>query len=149
MHFSESTFAPDVSPGFLIRVIQQMSFAALDTLFADEGVTGTQWCALVSIHFERATTCVGLARELAHDKGAMTRMIDGMEAKGWVVRERDEADRRIVNLALTDAGRDVALRCKRKAIAWWNGLLADWTEAEVTRFLAQLQRLRTTLEMQA
>ena len=39
------------------------------------------------------TASTALARDLAHDKGAMTRMIDTLEDKGLVERERDPDDR--------------------------------------------------------
>ncbi len=87
-----------------------------------------------------------LARDLAYDKGAMTRLIDVLEARGLVERARSEDDRRVVNLSLTDAGREAAMRCRDKAIDCWNRHLADWGNGEVERFLGQLRKLRSTLE---
>ena len=51
-----------------------------------------------------------LARELAVTKGAVTRLVDGLDAKGYVRRERDAEDRRRVFVALTEAGREEAVR---------------------------------------
>jgi DNA-binding MarR family transcriptional regulator len=146
MAFTDSTFYPEVSPGYLVRLIHQMSAAAIDKSLAEDGLTATQWMTLVSLFFDHADTCVGLARTLGHDKGAMTRMIDQMEANGWLVRHRDTEDRRIVRLTLTDAGRETAVAAKRKVIACWNGFLADWSDTEVTDLIAMLQRLRRTME---
>jgi DNA-binding MarR family transcriptional regulator len=146
MPFTDSTFYPDVSPGYLVRVIQQMSVAAIDRALAADGMTATQWMTLVSLHFEHADTCAGLARKMAHDKGAMTRLIDQMEANGWVTRQRDDADRRVVRLSLTEDGRAAALAAKQKVIACWNGFLADWTDTEVEELVTMLQRLRRTME---
>lgn len=146
MIFSDSTFYPEVSPGYLVRLIHQMSVAAVDTALAEDGMTATQWMTLVTLHFNYADTCVGLARAMAHDKGAMTRLIDQIEANGWVTRQRDDADRRIVRLTLTDDGRAAALAAKKKVIACWNGFLADWSEQEVADLVATLQRLRGTME---
>lgn len=146
MAFTESTFYPDTSPGYLVRLIHQMGVAAIDKTLAEDGMTATQWMTLVSLHFGHADTCVGLARAMAHDKGAMTRLIDQMEASGWVIRQRDDADRRVVRLRLTDAGRETAVAAKRKVIACWNGFLADWSDAEVKELVSVLQRLRRTME---
>lgn len=146
MAFTDSTFYPDVSPGYLVRVIHQMSVAAIDKTLVDDGLTATQWMALVSLYFDHADTCVGLARKMAHDKGAMTRLIDQMEANGWVTRQRDDGDRRVVRLSLTDAGRAVAIAAKQKVIACWNGFLVDWTDAQVEELVTMLQRLRRTME---
>ena len=144
--YSDANFYPDQSIGYLVRVCHQLGSANLDQLFADEGLTHIQWSALISIYFGRGETCAALARDLAHDKGAMTRMIDAMEAKGWVERQRDRADRRLNNLTLTPEGVAVAHRCRAKLIACWNTWLHDWDEREIATFIAQLARLRHALE---
>ncbi len=56
----------------------------------------------------RADTVAGLARECDVDCGAMTRMLDRLEQKQLLRRLRSDADRRVVNLELTDKGRAVA-----------------------------------------
>jgi DNA-binding MarR family transcriptional regulator len=147
--FDESNFYPDTSPGYLVRVLHQMSVAAIEGAFVDEGITATQWMALISIHFGRNDTCAALARALEHDKGAMTRMVDQMEASGWVSRQRDPDDRRVVRLALTDEGHATAMAARRKAIACWNHVLADWSDAEIEGLLATLGKLRRTMEERA
>ena len=146
MPLRESTFEPGTSPGYLVRVIHQMSVAAIERALAPDGLTATQWMALVSIHFGHADTCVGLARAMAHDKGAMTRLIDQLEANGWVARERDTGDRRVVRISLTPLGLETAVAAKKKVIACWNGFLADWTDQEIADLIAILQRLRRTME---
>ena len=146
MPFTDSTFYPETSPGYLVRQIHQMSVAAIDRTLAPDGLTAMQWTTLVSLYFDHADTCVGLARGLGHDKGAMTRMIDQMEANGWVLRHRDTDDRRIVRLTLTEAGREIAVAAKQKVIACWNVFLADWSDEEIAGMIATLQRLRHTME---
>ncbi|WP_294354348.1 MarR family winged helix-turn-helix transcriptional regulator [uncultured Sphingomonas sp.] len=143
--YTRETFLPETSIGYLVRSIHQLGYARIDAACADEGLTGIQWSALIAIHFGQ-TTCAALARDLAHDKGAMTRMIDVLEAKGLVQRDRDDADRRLVNLSLTDEGQAVAMRSRDKVIALWNTVLADWSTEETIALIAQLQKLRRTLE---
>lgn len=144
--YSGSNFFPESSIGYLLRVCHQHSIAALDRAIAAEGISAVQWSALITIHFTQAPTCAALARDLAHDKGAMTRMIDTLEDKGLVERERDPDDRRVINLSLTAEGEAMTMRCRAHAIDLWNGLLADWTEPEIATLIAGLARLRNTLE---
>lgn len=144
--YSPANFYPESSVGYLIRVCQQLGQSCLDTLFADEGITGVQWSALIGIHTGRGETCAALARDMAHDKGAMTRMMDVLEGKGLVARNRASDDRRLVNLSLTDEGMAVALRCRQKVIDQWNVWFEDWPHDEVATFIRQLQRLRATME---
>ena len=144
--YESSDFEPDRSIGYLIRVINRAGFTRLEPALAAEGLSNTQWQALVLIYFDKGATCAALARDLAYDKGAMTRLIDGLEQRGLVERARHAGDRRMIELALTEAGRDAAERGKERAIGCWNRWLADWRPDEVETLIAGLQRLRTTIE---
>ena len=143
--YTEASFEPDCSLGYLVRRSHQLGFTALEPVFAAEGLNGTQWSALVSIWFGRGATATELARDLGHDKGAMTRLVDQLEERGWVRRERTTQDRRCINLALTEEGVAVALRCKRQVVARWNEWLADWPADDVRTLIRLLQKLRGTL----
>lgn len=144
--YSESDFFPDRSVGYLIRRNFRLCEDALGPSFAMEGITFTQWQALISIYFRRSMTGAELANDLAHDKGATTRLIDMLEERGWITRERDESDRRCVNLFLTEAGVEIVLRARRRVIDCWNTWFSDWTSADIETFIGMLQRLEMTLE---
>ena len=144
--YESSTFEPDRSIGYLIRVINQAALARLDPVIEAEGMSNTQWQVLVSIYFNRGLTCAALARDLSHDKGAMTRIVDGLEERGLLKRERNADDRRVFDLALTEAGRDAAERGRGQVVDSWNAWLADWHHADIEALIASLQRLRTTIE---
>ena len=144
--YSDADFFPDNSIGFLCKRVHQLAQAGLEPAFAEEGLTFVQWHALISIHFERGTTSAALARDLAYDKGATTRLIDALEARGWVRRSREHEDRRLVALRLTDEGARVAHRCRARVLEAWNGWLAAWPDADIADTIATLQRLRATME---
>ena len=143
--YSAHYFEPDCSLGYLARRVHQIGSVALEPVFAAEGLTGPQWSALVSIWFKRGATSADLARDMAHDKGAMTRLVDALEAKKWITRSRCTEDRRAVNLALTPEGEAVALRVRLRVIDCWNSWLSDWDEADVETMIVMMQRLRDTL----
>jgi MarR family transcriptional regulator for hemolysin len=48
------------------------------------------------------------------EKATLTRLLESMEAEGWVVRESGAADRRVKSVAITDAGK--ALVPKARAV---------------------------------
>lgn len=144
--YSDQDFVPDTAIGYLCKRVAQLSQAGLEPVFAREGLTHIQWHAMISIFFGRGTTSAALARDLAYDKGATTRLIDQLEARGWVVRSREHEDRRLVALRLTPAGQAVTQRCRQLVLDVWNRWLADWEGADVAQAVAILQRLRGTLE---
>ena len=59
-------------------------------------------------------------------KSASTRLVDGLERKGWITRRRDDDDRRRVFVALTPPGRAEAER------------LGQMTEAALSAVIGQL-----------
>lgn len=145
--YDESDFYPDRSIGYLLRRNLQLTSVGLEPVFAPEGITLTQWSALVSIYFDRGTSCAELARDLAHDKGATTRIIDTLVERGWVTRKRHADDRRVINLTLTEAGKAVAHHCRMGVIEQWNDWLADWADEDSATLLRLLQKLHETLQV--
>ncbi|MDP1027733.1 MarR family transcriptional regulator [Sphingomonas sp. KR1UV-12] len=145
VRYSDTGYSPDRSIGYLVRRAHLLGSSALEPMFASEGLTGMQWSALVLIWFKPGATAADLARELGHDKGAMTRLVDQLAERGWITRERVPEDRRCINLSVTETGAAVALRCKHRVVACWNDWLSDWPEAEVETLIVLLQKLRATL----
>lgn len=143
--YDDSDFSPDSAIGYLLRRTHQLGGATLEPIFAAEGLTGTQWSALMSVWFDRGETAADLARDIGHDKGATSRLVDTLEARGWIARTRRTDDRRVISLSLTDEGAAVALRCKERVIACWNAWLADWAEDDVRTLISLLQKLQGTL----
>src|SRR3954453_17192675 len=70
-------------------------------------LTAVQWQPLWKLKIDPTTTAQQLARQMDVDAGAMTRMLDRLEAKGLIERVRSDADRRFIRLALTPAGEQV------------------------------------------
>jgi DNA-binding MarR family transcriptional regulator len=86
---------------------------------------------------------------LGHDKGATTRLVDTLEERGWIVRTRNDEDRRVVRLTLTPAGEAIAADVRNTVIRLWNEWLADWPDSDVDQAIHLLQRLRDTLQRAA
>ncbi|WP_394790893.1 MarR family winged helix-turn-helix transcriptional regulator [Rhodoferax sp.] len=96
------------SVGLLMHRVVNSVTQELERQFEPTGLTNAQWKPLFKLSTTNITTVAELARECTLDAGGMTRMLDRLEAKGLLRRERSSEDRRVVNLALTDSGREVA-----------------------------------------
>jgi DNA-binding MarR family transcriptional regulator len=73
-------------------------------------LTGMQWEPVLMLWLKRADTVAGLARVSHMGVASMTRMLDRLEEKDLLRRERSEQDRRVVNLHLTTKGKKVATK---------------------------------------
>ncbi len=76
------------------------------------GVTAPQLELLQAIERAEGTgsSCGELGRQLAAPGPDVTRMVDRLDAAGLVARKRDEKDRRVVHVVLTDKARDLLAR---------------------------------------
>lgn len=69
-----------------------------------DGLTVTQFGVLESL-YHLGPLCQGeLAEKLLRSGGNLTLVVDNLEKAGYVVRERDPADRRFVVVKLTERG---------------------------------------------
>jgi DNA-binding MarR family transcriptional regulator len=77
-----------------------------DELFARFDLTPQQYNVLRLLRAARPDTVptLTLAERLVSKAPDVTRMIDRLEERGWVTRERVPGDRRVVRVAITAAG---------------------------------------------
>ncbi|MEK6292065.1 MAG: MarR family transcriptional regulator, partial [Paraburkholderia tropica] len=75
-----------------------------------------------------------------YDTGSMTRMLDRLERKGFLLRQRSQADRRVVELVLTPLGRDAAQQLPAAIAAVMDDQLRGFSAEEVTTLVHLLQR---------
>jgi DNA-binding MarR family transcriptional regulator len=61
---------------------------------------------------------------------SMTRIVNSLEARGYVVRRPDPRDHRQCLVALTDSGRDVLLANRRRRDQWLAVRIAELDPAE-------------------
>src|SRR5271156_2811075 len=104
-YYKPSNYSMRNSVGYLMRICTNRLLPQMEALFQDEELTFSQWTTLVALHDGRVTTASDLAYNICHDAGSLTRLVDQMVKRGLVTRGRDEADRRVVRLALTPRGR--------------------------------------------
>src|SRR5882724_11765982 len=65
----------------------------VEARMAKYDLTDAQWKPLWMLKVGRASTAIELAREMDIDAGAITRMVDRLEAKGLIERLRSDEDR--------------------------------------------------------
>jgi DNA-binding MarR family transcriptional regulator len=83
----------------------------------------------------------GLARGLGLDNSTVSRQVHALERGGMVSRFRGPTDRRVMGIALTEAGREALERLRAVRHRACAEMLAGWTTAEVRMLAPLLQRL--------
>lgn len=88
----------------------------------------------------------GLAAHAGVSNSAMTRLVDGLEKKGWVDRTRSAADRRTVTVGLTPSGRAEAERLRSATQRCGDQLLEQIPAEKRAQVLESLTLVRQALE---
>ncbi|MCA9755533.1 MAG: MarR family transcriptional regulator [Candidatus Eisenbacteria bacterium] len=70
-------------------------------------ITGPQLRCLAELSRSERETASRLARSLHLSASTVVGILDRLEQKGWVERERDASDRRVLWTRLTERGRDL------------------------------------------
>ncbi len=132
----------DESIGYLMRRIMATVAQSIEAQICEPGSpTYPQWMPLYKIHTGKATTVAELARECLLDTGAMTRLLDRLEAKGLCRRVRSLEDRRVVHIELTDEGRTAAQKVPHVLSRVQNEHLAGFSNEEWEQLKSYLRRI--------
>jgi DNA-binding MarR family transcriptional regulator len=90
---------------------------------------------------ESAKSASDLCRGISYDAGAMTRMIDRLESKGLIRRNRRQDDRRVVYLELTEAGSRAYPRMREVSMGVVNRFLRGFSQVEARQLEGYLTRM--------
>lgn len=74
------------------------------------GVTRVQWIALYYLGREESISQKELAERMNVKESSIARLLDRMERDGLVERIKNESDKRITNLRLTDRGKEYRIK---------------------------------------
>ena len=125
--------------GLLGRIVRLnlMVTAALDDITAASGIALPDYLVLGVVRRSPGgrSAPTAIAEVLGRTTGGMSLTLDRLEAKGWVRRSFDPADRRRVIVELTPAGLRLATRVNRDLHQWEDRLDIDADLAAVDRVL--------------
>lgn len=107
----------------------------------DDDLTCDQHYTLRYIYQIESCTPSDLAEVFGVKKSAITAMVNRMWKKGWIQRTRDEMDRRVVYLTLTDAGKELYLKTETRIHKLVESVLQNFDQTEVEQFLGTYEKL--------
>ncbi|WP_323017841.1 MarR family transcriptional regulator [Castellaniella sp.] len=138
---SPGDLTADRNIGLLIRHLHVLMHRVIDLRTMPLGLTANQWRPLLLVRYKGIDTPAELARTMNVDTGAMTRMLDRLETKGFVRRDRIAEDRRVVKVTLTDIGCTLTEQILPIIADALNLHLQGFSEDEIRMLLALLKRM--------
>jgi DNA-binding MarR family transcriptional regulator len=145
--YDSTSYHPRKSIGALVGRVRVEMLAALDEeLAADRrlaslDLSAAQFSVIASLAGEERKSASDLCKGISYDAGAMTRMLDRLEGKGLIRRNRSHDDRRLVHLELTDEGRALYPRMRELSLGVANRFLHGFTKAEAKQLEGLLTRM--------
>lgn len=131
--------------GFLLNDVARLLRNAYDRRVRSLGLTRSQWWVLNQLFRNPGLNQSELAEILEIERPTLGRLLDRLEAKGWVRREHDARDRRAWRVHLTDAV-EPAMRTLRKVAAeLMRDALAGLSAGERERFVDTLLAIKANL----
>lgn len=140
-HYLPDTYRSRDSVGYLVRRLYTLMLARFEAALAQADFTLTQWIVLIQVHEGVARTASDIAHDLGHDTGALTRVVDQLEARGFLQRRRSAQDRRQVELRLTPAGHAIVRKLLPLVVDQTNQALTPLTREEFGQMHRMLVRL--------
>jgi MarR family transcriptional regulator for hemolysin len=139
------SYNPDQSIGFVLNDVARLLRRNFNRCVQDLGLTQTQWQALAHIARKQGMKQSQLADILEVQPISVARLIDRMEAAGWVERHPDPDDRRATNLYLTDKCDPILNKMKKYASEVRARALADIPAKEQQFVMEKLLLMRKNL----
>jgi DNA-binding MarR family transcriptional regulator len=129
----------------MIADVARLLRTAFDRRVRGLGLTRVQWLGLTRLYRHPGASQSEFADMMEIEKATAGRLIDRLEAKGWVRRTAQNGDRRVKRIYLTPEAKRVHKRIWHIAEANVDDALAGLSARESTQFAELLTRVKRSL----
>lgn len=102
--------------GLLIHDVGRLLRVLYDRQMASIGLTRSQWWLLTYLYFKDGINQKDLASLMDMEKAPLSRLLDRMEIKGWILRKNETKDRRIKNIYLSESVKPLIGSMRKKLL---------------------------------
>jgi DNA-binding MarR family transcriptional regulator len=127
--------------GYLINQVRNALFSALDKEMQPLDLTASQFVVVINAMRGNARTVNEFCQLAGIEAGPMSRLLDRLEAKDIIRKERDQVDRRQVNVTLTEKGAALYQPITEGINQVYGKLLTGFSEQEAVAFKQALEKI--------
>ena len=131
--------------GFILNDVSRLMRTTFDRRAKSIGLTRSQWWVLTHLYRRDGLVQAELAEILEIERPTLGRLLDRLEAKGWLRREPDPGDRRVKRVFLTDEVKPAMKSLRRIAADLRQEALEGLNEIERERLVDILIHMKTNL----
>jgi len=144
-HIQDISSLDNATAYILQRTARLLRFY-LSKFMAEFGISPEQWFILFRLYERPGRSQTELADPSLNDHPNITRLVDGLQKNGLVVRTRDPNDRRRHLLHLTTAGEALVNEILPHVVEERASIFAGISQTEVDDFLSVLKRIEGNLK---
>lgn len=111
-----------------------------------DDITHDQYYVLRYIYKRGVCTSTELADVFAVNKSAITAMTNRLVEKGMIARGKDEDDRRVISLTLTEKGKMWLVETERKVYELVETMMTKLSHEEIEQFIQTYEKLAMILQ---
>ena len=131
--------------GLLIHDVARLLRVLYDRQMSSIGLTRSQWWLLTYLFFKDGINQSELAILMDMEKAPLSRLLDRMEKKGWVIRKNESKDRRTKNIYLSESIKPLISSMRDKAAEYRRESLSILTDKDRNKIKTILQILKKDL----
>lgn len=124
----------------LSRTGTRVRFHRLLSEAAGSHIDRAVYLVLRRLALEGPARVTEVAAQMAVEPSTASRHIRMLEKRGWIVKERDAEDGRVLTASVTPAGRTLVRRIETERRRILEMSLTDWSDDEVGEFIDHLER---------
>lgn len=135
--------------GRLIAILHRQSQIFTNKALKEFSLTSAEYPFLFALYHREGQTQEELSSYLYIDKGATTRVIKSLIAKGFVIKIQDSHDKRCNRIFLTEKAKQEQDDIRKRVIQWNSYITEGLDEETYQNAFAALQRMVDQVEKQS
>ena len=112
---------------------------------AKYGVSSVEFRCIRVLLYHQVLTVNQLAKKMSLSSSRVTRIVDGLVDKKYVLRDPDPVDRRIFNISLSKDGKAIGQNLVKSYRKIHNGILSQIPEQDREKMIQMLKALDTAI----
>ena len=132
--------------GRLMSILHRQSQVYINWSLKEFGITSAEYSFLLYLYRKEKATQDELSSYLYIDKAATARAVKSLEQKGYVTKDKDNADKRFNRICLTDKARKHEAEIRKRIIRWSDFLTEGMDEETTDIILTALEKMVDKVE---
>lgn len=134
------------SIGRLMSILYRQSQIYFNRVLREFDITSAEYSFLMTLYNREGLSQDEISSHLQIDKAATARAIKSLENKGYVTRDKDDADKRFNRVYLTDKAKLYRDEIRKRVHSWSEFLTEDIDEDTIEMVLEVLKRMVDKVE---